>query len=62
VLTHGTPFPPSFLSDSDGLTESGTNGTGTENGNLESLPRGLDSKKRATSSIRLEISLKPFRD
>ena len=55
-------FPPSFLSDSDGLTESGTKGTGTENGKIEGLPRGLDSKKRATSCIRLEISLKPFSD
>lgn len=33
-------FPPSSLSDPDGLTESGTNGTGTENGNLESVTSG----------------------
>jgi len=31
-------FPPSSLSDPDGLTESGTNGT--ENGNLESVTSG----------------------
>lgn len=35
-----TSFPPSSLSDPDGLKESGTNGTGTENGNPESVTSG----------------------
>lgn len=49
-------FPPSSLSDPDGLTESGTNGT--ENGNLESVTSGTATFNTPTAGSAYLLQLK----